>query len=807
MAEIASAWVSILPSAKGFDSKLTSEVGGGVKSAGKSLGASFGKLFAAAAALGIGAKVVSFFGDSIAEAREAQKVGAQTEAVIKSTGAAAGLTAEQFEEMAGRLSAISGIDDEVIQGGENILATFTNIKDFVGGQFVGTFDAATQTALDMSVALGTDMKSSAILVGKALNDPLKGLTALTRVGVSFTEQQRKQIASMVEGGRVADAQALILAELTKEFGGSAAAQATAADKAAVAWGNFKEAVGTALLPVLDRLATFFTNTIIPALEAALPKIQGFFSNIWNAVQPIVAAIGDALMPVFQAIGDWISSHSEIFKTFGASLGGVGAAAVVVAGAIAGIAAALAFITSPIVLVVGGLAALVTGLVLAYKHSEGFRNVVNAVGQAIVDFGTWIKTALLPFVVQLAQKVGQNLQPIFTQLAETWRNDVAPALKKVIDKFIEWQPAMRRVAAAILSVIGRCIEIFTTIQGKVVPVLIRLVAYIVSNVISAIVKFVKACIDIGKALFDFGQKIRDVAEKVADWARMVTQKVADVVRVFVQLPGKVTSALAGLASQMFTLGRQMMEGFINGVKSMASSIAGAAKDAVQGAINGVKGLLNIGSPSRLFHQFGVWTMEGYANGVHDGNVRWIGPAWDEFLKATLARLEKVRDGIKTKLGEMRSDFQSLRDSISSAFTPDLFGDVTNIGDFLSGQRAANFNIAEVLDAFEKLKKDRKQFGGISQAFLNALLASGNTDLILSTAGASIADIQAASGQFMQGQSLANQLGSNVAHDAFDRGVKRLENRLATLNESIHEVRDAIKGEHRKASDGQRKRKGS
>lgn len=90
------------------------------------------------------------------------------------------------------------------------------------------------------------------------------MAALSKVGVSFTQQQKDQIATLVQSGDVLGAQKIILAELNKEFGGVAAAAATAGDKAAVAFGNLKETVGTALLPLLDGVASVFTGVIAPA---------------------------------------------------------------------------------------------------------------------------------------------------------------------------------------------------------------------------------------------------------------------------------------------------------------------------------------------------------------------------------------------------------------------------------------------------------------------------------------------------------------------------------------------------------------
>lgn len=187
----------------------------------------------------------------VTPAAEAQRITAQTEAVIKSTGGAAGMTAQSIIELASALESQSTFADDAIQEGENLLLTFTNIGRDV-------FPDATQAMVDMAAAMGTDVKSGAIQLGKALNDPVQGISALTRVGVTFTEQQKDTIKQMVAMNDVAGAQRIILDELNKEFGGSAAAQVdTYAGSVAQLkneWDNFLEVAGGAVLPFLTDFA-------------------------------------------------------------------------------------------------------------------------------------------------------------------------------------------------------------------------------------------------------------------------------------------------------------------------------------------------------------------------------------------------------------------------------------------------------------------------------------------------------------------------------------------------------------------------
>ena len=156
--------------------------------------------------------------DSIAAWNESERVTTQLNAVLESTQHAAGMSAKQLIDLSQSLEHMTTFSDEAVLSAENLLLTFTNIGKDV-------FPQATTTVLDMATALGEDTSSAAIQLGKALQDPILGITALRRVGVNFTTAQQEQIKTMVETNHTLDAQKTILAELAKEFGGSATAQA------------------------------------------------------------------------------------------------------------------------------------------------------------------------------------------------------------------------------------------------------------------------------------------------------------------------------------------------------------------------------------------------------------------------------------------------------------------------------------------------------------------------------------------------------------------------------------------------------
>lgn len=195
---------------------------------------------------------------------EAARITAQTEAVIKSTGGTAGLTADEIGNLAGAMSRLSGGSDEAIQSGENMLLTFTGIgKDI--------FPRVTQAMTDMAVSMAegdvqaADFRGTALQLGKALNDPAQGLAALSRAGVSFSEAQKAAIKQMVAVNDIGGAQALMLAELEKEFGGAAKAAGDTLPgklaKAQNAIDNMRENLANMFIPVVGQAADAF-NTLV-----------------------------------------------------------------------------------------------------------------------------------------------------------------------------------------------------------------------------------------------------------------------------------------------------------------------------------------------------------------------------------------------------------------------------------------------------------------------------------------------------------------------------------------------------------------
>jgi phage-related protein len=479
----------------------------------------------AGAALGAGLALAAKVGFD--ELADGQKVAAQTAAVLESTGGAAHVTAKGVDTLAQSLSQMSGVDDETIASGENLLLTFTSIRNEVGkGNDI--FNQATVAITDMSVALGQDMKSSAIQVGKALNDPIKGVTALRRVGVQFTDSQVALIKSLVDSGDKMGAQKVILRELNKEFGGSAQAAGETLpgqlNKAKNAFEEMAAGVVVVLLPALTtlaqtvaRVAEFFTKhqTAAKVLGVALVALAGVLITVGVATKVYAAAqiVAEAATVTWTA-AQWLLNA--------------------------------ALTANPIGIVVVALAALVAGLILAWKHSETFRKVVTAAFDAV--------KAAANFVLDFFRNNWKIIAAII----------LAPFLPIVAAAY-----GLFKIKDAILGAAEAIIGFFRDHW--------KIIAVIIAGPFAPLVALATNAFGIRSALVNaFGFIVDGVRDKVGA-----------LVDVIASLPRRITNALGNLSHLLYNAGVQIIQGLINGITDKLGELWGLVSG-IGGKIGSLKG---------------------------------------------------------------------------------------------------------------------------------------------------------------------------------------------------------------------------
>ena len=213
-------------------------------------------------------------GSWVANAQESVKAYKLVEQGIVATGGAAGFTADELAGISEELMKMSNYDDdEIMEKLTSPLLTFRNIAG-------PTFKEAQLRAMDLSTVLHQDLQSSAIQLGKALNDPIQGVTALRRVGIQLEEEQENQIKSFMAVNDIASAQRIILDELAAQVGGQAQATADPIKQMAVAFGNVGEALGKVLLPYINEFARLMTGSVIPFIQNDfMPAVKGVVDRL------------------------------------------------------------------------------------------------------------------------------------------------------------------------------------------------------------------------------------------------------------------------------------------------------------------------------------------------------------------------------------------------------------------------------------------------------------------------------------------------------------------------------------------------
>jgi phage-related protein len=282
--------------------------------------------FAAGALAGIGGALVA----AAKGAEEARIANQKLDSVLTTMG---------YQNATDRVSAYAeslektiAVDADVIKATQTKLATFGELTKSVG-EAGGAFDRATKAALDLASAGFGSAEGNAVQLGKALQDPIKGLASLAKAGVTFTEQELENIRTLVESGKQLEAQELILKAIEGQVAGTAEASASSFDKMKFSIAGVSDTFGEMMLPAIDALA---------------PKLAAF--SAWATKNPELLKIA--------AIG---------FTVLAASI----------------VAVNVAMALNPAVLITAGIVALGVALVGAYKKFDTFRAVVNAVVNQVV----------------------------------------------------------------------------------------------------------------------------------------------------------------------------------------------------------------------------------------------------------------------------------------------------------------------------------------------------------------------------------------------------------------------------------------
>lgn len=429
---------------------------------------------AAAAGIGLGLGIALRTG--IGELKDYQTNVAATNAGLKSTHGVANVTRKSIEALSASIERKTGIDGDEVHAAQNLLLTFTKVRNEVGKNN-DVFNQATKAAVDLSVRGFGSMDSTSKMLGKALNDPTKGVTALSRAGVTFTKGQKESIKAMQESGNLLGAQKMILKEVNEQVGGSA------------------EAYGQTLPGAIDRLkrgleavAFGITNALAPALSgvidwalANMPKLQAAIEGVLVQVQPYIKQFGTTIQQAFNGTGE-----------AGARVQGAMTSLRAVMTALAPAFATIGQVAAKIIPVFG--AYLVTAFNAVSRVAAAMAPIVSSAIEDIAPPLGRIMVVMLKFQTLMVSVLGRVLPPLITALAPVFKTvfgiigDILDAIASLLEGDFTgaWRATVRAITALWITLPSKILSVLYDAVGALVPAAVSLGSKMIDGIASAIV---------------------------------------------------------------------------------------------------------------------------------------------------------------------------------------------------------------------------------------------------------------------------------------------------------------------------------
>jgi len=385
------------------------------------------------------------------------------------------------------------VDAEVIKATQAKLLTFKELAK-TADDAGGSFDRATKAALDLAAAGFGSAETNAVQLGKALQDPIKGITALARSGVTFTAVEREKIKALTESGKILEAQNMILGAIETQVGGTAAATATASEKMKLAFDNVKESVGAALLPVFDELVV----KLLPLIEKLGPQLVTIFSAlapVFDKIAVLLPKLVDSFIPLIDVFADIMVLAADLAIEFMPAL--------------------LAIFDAIIPVIKAILPPL----------AEFLKDLMQPLAPAIEAFMEALQP-VIDLVLPVLLDMLNQLLPVFLMLLN--------------DAIVPLIPVFTSLILAMLPLLEELLPLLTMLLKDVVVPALKLAASVVSQVLVESVKFLAGTLDnVLPGISKFAEVFRTVFKGLLDFMKPIVNSIIGLIE------GMVNGIISGI----------------------------------------------------------------------------------------------------------------------------------------------------------------------------------------------------------------------------------------------------------------------
>ena len=653
------------------------------------------------------------------------------------------------------------VDADVIKATQTKLATFKNLTASVN-ESGGAFDRATMAALDLAAAGFGSAETNAVQLGKALQDPIKGITALGRAGVTFTDQEKEKIKTLVESGNLLGAQNMVLKAIEGQVGGTAKAGASSFEKIKLSLMQVADAIGMAVLPLINQLSDFIANTLVPTVVPMIDRIVQSFTNLDPVVKKamlVFVGLAAAAGPLLMIVGKVVSVAGVLTTALGA---------ITVAGS-------LLFIK--VIAVVAVLAAIALAFKFAYDNSEPLRKAVDTLVTTFKNVFAIVKNSVLGAFDSMNGAVGKSntaftlignyLKAFFTGYVTflTGAIKVLGGAFQVAMKVFEIGFTVLQMGAGIIR--GVLLAAFDILMNKLGPIstAFRVVANGVKSAFGAIAGFVSSAFsNVGKAVESF--------------INFAIKGINLLIRAYNAIP--LVSDIAEIAEFSFAKMSGATDQAASSANNLANQVGGYAGQVMRGN-QAVDAAFNTNTQAaKSFDGLGTAASGAGSAAEKAGNkAKEAAKKFNENFVAVRDHLTGIVDDIKTKMADMATSVSS---SLMSGFqlgdAAEEFGeDGARIGGTFMEKLQEQAN--KVTNFAAKIKELMALGLGINSPLMQAVIAEGagsGTAIAQSLIDSGAAGIDQATGMVTAAQGAADEIGTLAAGSFYQAGLDSAQQTL-------------------------------
>lgn len=377
-----------------------------------------------------------------------------------------------------------------------------------------------------------------------------------------------------------------------------------------AWAAFTKWLGDAWNKICEvgktvwnGLADFFSglwNGIKSTAESVWNGISSFFSGIWNGVKSVWDAVWNGIKAVFEFVWDIIQAYVQN-------------------------------VIMPIAEFIKNVFIVVAAVFVTIWN--GIRTVWETVWNAIVAFFTPIIQGIQNTITTVCTFISQTWDTIWNAVStffQTIWNGIVAFFTPIIEGIANTvSTVVNAIKATWESVWNAISTFFQTIWNGIVSFLSPIINGIRNTISSAVNTIRNVWNSAWSAISSFFSGIwNGMKNAVSNAVGFIGNKVAGI-------KNTVFGALSGAGEWLRDTGRNLIQGLINGIGDMFGWVRDKICSLGSNILGWAKGVLGIGSPSKIFAQYGRWLDEGLAIGIDDAANK-VGNAMDAMTSMVIGK---------------------------------------------------------------------------------------------------------------------------------------------------------------------------